>query len=48
VKSNLDKFDWKKLSENLNAIHLLEQKVDKVHWRTLSQNPAVFEEEVYV
>ena len=29
------------LSENPNAIHLLERNLDKIYW--LSKNPAIFE-----
>ena len=31
--------DWTVLSGNPNAIHLLEQNVDKINWRELSRNP---------
>ena len=31
--------DWRLLSENPNAIHLLEQNLDKVDWYWLSYNP---------
>ena len=34
-----DKIDWKWLSENPNAIHLLEQNLDKIKWVALSANP---------
>ena len=35
---NLDKVDWLSLSENPNAIHILEKNLDKVHWWNLSSN----------
>jgi len=31
------------LSQNPNAIHLLEKNLDKVYWSLLSQNPNIFE-----
>ena len=31
--------DWSYLSKNPNAIHLLEQNLDKVNWYDLSGNP---------
>jgi hypothetical protein len=31
--------NWHKLSENPNAIHLLEKNLDKVNWHKLSENP---------
>jgi hypothetical protein len=31
--------DWKWLSSNPNAIHLLEKNLDKVDWKWLSSNP---------
>jgi len=34
-----EKFNWKKLSANPNAILLLEQNMDKVDWLHLSMNP---------
>ena len=30
---------WKKISENPNAIYLLEQNPDKIDWEYLSYNP---------
>ena len=38
----MDKVNWEWLSENPNAIHLLEQNTDKVDWDTLSKNPSIF------
>ena len=35
----IDKLDWKILSINENAIHILEKNLDKVSWRWLSTNP---------
>ncbi len=32
----LDKLDWDWLSGNPNAIHLLEQNIDKINWYNLS------------
>ena len=34
-----NKIDWQLLSENPNAIHILEQNLDKVDWDGLSKNP---------
>jgi hypothetical protein len=34
----LDKLDWKILSQNPNAIHLLEQNMDMIDWEELSKN----------
>jgi hypothetical protein len=31
------------LSENPNAIHILEKHVDKIQWKWLSMNPSIFE-----
>jgi len=37
---NLDKLlNWRSLSQNPNAIHLLEQNIDKIEWLYLSRNP---------
>ena len=33
------KVNWSKLSENPNAIHILEKNLDKVNWGCLSVNP---------
>ena len=35
--------DWYMLSKNPNAIHLLEQNIDKIDWDNLSENPNIFE-----
>jgi len=35
---NQDKIHWKMLSENPNAIHLLEMNQDKINWMNLSRN----------
>ena len=35
----LDKLNWLSLSENPNAIHLLEQNICKINWYMLSGNP---------
>ena len=34
----MDKVDWYRLSQNPNAIHLLETHLDKVNWLYLSVN----------
>ena len=34
-----DKLKWDVLSENSNAIHLLEQNLDNINWEYLSYNP---------
>ena len=36
---NKDKINWRQLSRNPNAIHLLEQNKDKINWDYLSENP---------
>ena len=36
------KIVWGYLSENPNAIHLLEQNIDKIGWYLLSRNPNIF------
>ena len=41
-----DKIDWCYLSENPNAIHLLERNIDKINWFLLSSNPNIFEIEI--
>ena len=33
------KWNWKELSKNPNAIHLLEKNLDKINWYNLSFNP---------
>ena len=33
------KIDWKLLSQNPDAIHLIEQNLDKIDWSDLSKNP---------
>jgi hypothetical protein len=30
--TNVDKLDWSRLSSNPNAIHILENNLDKVNW----------------
>ena len=30
------------LSQNINAIHLLEKNQEKIHWSNLSRNPSIF------
>ena len=35
----IDKLDWMWLSENPNAIQLLEKNLDEVNWSWLSMNP---------
>ena len=35
----LEKVKWDVLSENPNAIHLLEKNMDEVVWKELSKNP---------
>ena len=39
-KKNLD---WRMLSLNPNAIHLLEEKQDRIHWPPLFTNPSIFQ-----
>ncbi len=35
----LDKLNWNALSQNPNAIHLLEKYPEKIYWKWLSYNP---------
>ena len=42
---NLKKIDWFMLSINPNAIDLLKKNQDKICWRIISNNPAIFEDE---
>ena len=35
---NINQLNWNSLSENSNAIHLLEQNPDKINWFHLSEN----------
>ena len=39
VKKNLDKIDWKILSENQNSIDILEKNLHKIDWSHVSTNP---------
>jgi hypothetical protein len=39
---DINKLNWTMLSKNHNAIHLLEKNLDKINWRYLSANPAIF------
>jgi hypothetical protein len=39
----VDKIHWIGLSENPNAIHLLEKNPNKIKWGCLSSNPSIFE-----
>jgi hypothetical protein len=36
---NIKKISWFELSQNRNAIHLLEKNIHKVNWFVLSKNP---------
>ena len=38
INNNIDKLDWSALSNNPNAIHLLEKNIDKIDWKNLSSN----------
>jgi hypothetical protein len=38
-QNNIEKLDWRQLSDNPNAIHLLEENIDKIDWDELSGNP---------
>ena len=38
-KQDLNKIDWFWMSNNPNAIHILENNLDKVWWSSLSINP---------
>jgi hypothetical protein len=39
----MDKITWQSLSQNPNAIHILEKNKDKIDWYSLSQNTAIFD-----
>ena len=39
----IEKLKWYGLSTNPNAIHLLEQNMDKINWVWLSSNQFIFE-----
>jgi hypothetical protein len=41
-EQNLDKVEWDYLSENSNAIPILEKNLNKVDWDLLSSNPNIF------
>ena len=43
MEQNPDKIDWKWLSGNSNAIHLMEQNQDKIDWTEILNNPSIFE-----
>jgi hypothetical protein len=36
---NINNLKWAFLSENPNAIHLLEENPEKIDWKYLSENP---------
>ena len=37
---DMNKIDWRYLSTNPNAIHLLEQNQDEIYWDCLAENPS--------
>ena len=41
---DIKKIDWMWLSENRNAINILEKNLDKVDWNLLSINPNIFKD----
>ena len=41
---DIKKINWRNLSSNPNAIHLLEKNLDKVYWDILSENPNIFKD----
>ena len=43
LKHNQDKINWSSLSENPNAIELLQCNQDKIDWTNFSRNPSIFE-----
>lgn len=45
VEKNQDKLNWRNLSLNPNAIHILEKNLDKVNWDSLWGNPNIFIDE---
>ena len=38
----MNKVAWYRLSENQNAIHLLEQHSNKINWGEIWANPSIF------
>ena len=38
IDNNKDKLKWIYLSQNENAIHILENNIDKINWYSLSSN----------
>lgn len=40
---NINKIRWDFLSQNPQAIRLLEQNLDKINWCDLIKNPSIFE-----
>jgi hypothetical protein len=39
LEKYLEKINWQILSHNPNAISILKNNVDKIHWYELSENP---------
>ena len=39
---DIDKINWHLLSENPNAIHLLEKNKEFINWNRISTNPSIF------
>lgn len=38
TKTDLNSIDWKRVSSNPYAIHLIEQNIDKIDWKALCTN----------
>lgn len=43
IGKNLDKVNWFNLSENTDAIYILEKNIDKVNWNRIVFHPLIFE-----
>jgi len=41
----LEQLTWHNLSTNPNAIDLLKNNKDKIDWKSLAENPSIFEDE---
>jgi hypothetical protein len=43
LEQNQEKINWRLLSVNPNAMHLLEQNQDQIDWDYFTANPNIFE-----
>ena len=48
IEQNPDEINWEYLSENPNAMHLLEKNQDKIDWSKLCRNHSIFKLDTYV